>query len=72
MFKLNLSDLLKGLVVAVAAPMVSALGAALSIPGFDFMVYDWKHLAALGVVAGLGYILKNFFTDTQGKFMGKI
>jgi hypothetical protein len=70
--KLNSGDFKRGLFVAVATPIIAALADALNIPGFDFVAYDWKALAMLGVTAGLGYIVKNLLSDGNGKVFGKI
>lgn len=72
MFKLNIKDFTKGLVVAVLAAIVSALAAVINLPGFDFGSFDWVNLLKIGLVAGLSYILKNFLSDENGKVFGKI
>lgn len=71
-FKLNIRDVVKGLVVAVLTPVFAALLHAMSVPGFDFMVYDWQSLGMLGLSAGAAYLLKNLFSDDQGKVFGAI
>jgi hypothetical protein len=70
MFKLNLQDVAKGLIVAVLAAVVTFLGNALNAPGFDFVTFDWGTLLSVAMTAGLGYLAKNFLSDTQGKFGG--
>ena len=70
LFKLNLSDLAKGLVVAVLAAVVSSLGNMLNVPGFDFATLDWASLVSVGMTAGLAYLSKNFLSDADGKFGG--
>lgn len=66
------SDFVKSIVVAVFAPIVITLGDAMSVPGFDFMMYDWGSLLALGLGAGLAYLAKNFASDKDGRLFGKI
>lgn len=72
MFKLNLSDISKGLFIAVVTPIAAALLHAMSIPGFDFIAYDWKSLVMLGVTAGVSYLIKNFFSNSNGSVFGVI
>lgn len=69
---LNGSDLVKGLVIAVFAPVIATLGNAMQIPGFDFATFDWGTLLSIGITAGLTYLMKNFASDDQGKFFGAI
>ncbi len=70
LFRLNSSDWVKGLIVAVLTPIVLTLAEALPLPGFDFAALDWKGLAMLGVSAGLAYVLKNFLSDGKGNPLG--
>lgn len=71
-FTLDRTDFLKGVAVAFITPIVVTFGAALQAPGFDFMTFDWKHLLALGVAAGLSYLVKNLFSTADGKVFGFI
>ena len=68
--RLNLSDLTKGLIVAVLAAVVTSLGNALNMPGFDFASFDWSTLLSVGLTAGLAYLSKNLLSDKAGKFGG--
>lgn len=70
LFKLNLTDLAKGLIVAVLAAVVTAFGHALNAPGFDFATFDWSTLMSVAVSAALAYLSKNFLSDQNGKFGG--
>ena len=70
LFRVNVNDLLKGIVVAVLTAVVAYLGDVLSIPGFDLLTLDWGMLLNISLTAGLGYILKNFMTDEVGRFGG--
>ena len=72
MFKLDIRDFTKSLVVAVMAAVLTALSTALNLPGFDFGTFDWANLLKIGIVAGLSYILKNFLSDETGKVFGRI
>lgn len=82
MFKISLGDVGRGLIVAIAAPLfvtVSAvLGAVINAPGFDAWAVDYHmlfhSLVNTSVVASYGgftgYIVKNFFTSSQGNLFG--
>lgn len=76
MFSINSKDVLKGLVVAVISGMVLPLLAIFQSPGFDLSTINWHQLltiAADGALAGFAsYLTKNFFSDEQGKVLGKI
>lgn len=71
-FKLNLQDLGKGLVVAVLGVVLGALQQLITAHGFDFASYDWSMVINLAVTAGMAYIAKNLFSDTEGKFLGRV
>ena len=67
-FSLNGRDLVKGVIVAVLASVVTALAAYLesgSLPSVD----QWKSIAMMAIAAGLSYFLKNFLTNSEDKFL---
>lgn len=68
LFSLNWADLAKGLVMAVIGAVLTAAYQALSIGG----PIDLKAMATVALLAGLAYIIKNFFSDSQGKVFGAI
>ena len=70
-FSLNLTDLGKGLLVAVGAAVFAKLASATGAPGFDFVSYDWHSLISIAVSAGTMYLLKNFTQDANGTMFGK-
>lgn len=76
LFKLNSSDFLRGLVMAVLGGFMLPVLAAIQTPDFSIMTVAWSQvfvLAANGAVASFGaYLLKNLFSDSQGKFGGVI
>lgn len=72
MFSLNVQDLAKGLIVAVIAAVVTTLANAMNVPGFDFETFNWSTLLSVAVSAGIGYLSKNFLSDSSGKFGGVI
>ena len=68
LFKLNWNDVVKGFTVAVLSTILTGLYQALS----NQAVIDPKQLLLFGLTAGLGYVIKNFFTASDGKFLGKL
>lgn len=83
-FSINLKDVGKGLATAVFAGAALAVFAVLqgvfNSPGFDLFSIDWisvahsaLNAAVIGAEGGFtGYIMKNFFSDQDGKVFGKI
>ena len=69
LFRLNAADIFKGVVVAVMSAIVGTLYELLQAGS----VIDWKQVGIIGAVAGLGYLVKNLFTDntpTEEKVFG--
>jgi|CXWL01.1.fsa_nt_gi hypothetical protein len=70
-FRLNLSDVQKGLVMAVLAGFALPIAAAFQTPGFDLFNANWGeilNLAINGAVIGfVTYMTKNFFSNSQGE-----
>jgi hypothetical protein len=76
MFTLNWKSVLKGLAVAVFAGAILPIAAMVQTPGFDFTQVDLNGILVLAINGALvgftSYLTKEFFTDHNGKFMGKI
>lgn len=76
LFNLNLGDLGRGLVVAILSGIALPVLAAIQTPGFSIETANWHYITILAVNGGLaamaGYLTKNVFTNSEGKFMGKI
>ena len=72
LFNLNSNDFIKGVVVAFMAAILGGLQQALTAHGVDVAAYDWGFIFNLGVTAGLGYLTKNWMTDSSGKIFGAI
>jgi hypothetical protein len=69
-FKLNLADILKGCVVAILAAVLQAVIPILNNGGFP----DWPTMQGIlysSVAAGLAYLLKNWFSNSDGKMFSK-
>lgn len=71
LFRINYKDVLKGLMVACLSAVFLKLATALNVPGFSFSSYDWAGLLQVAIASGVGYISKQFFSDSQGTPLGK-
>lgn len=72
LFRINVGDIGRGLLVAVLAAVFVQLSTALNTPGFDFASFNWGELLRVALASALAYITKNFFSDSEGKLLGKI
>ena len=62
LFRVNLKDIVKGLVMAVLTPAVFVLEQSVSAGSFKF---DWNTVLLASVGGGLAYLIKNFFTPAD-------
>lgn len=69
-FKLNIKDLSKGLVVAVLVAVLTTLESIIKAHGFHLTMQDLESIFSTGSLAMIGYLLKNFLTDDNDKFIG--
>jgi len=76
LFKLNSSDFVKGIVMAAIVGFLLPVAAAVQTPNFSIMTVDWHQVLVLAIngaiVGGIGYLVKNFLSDNQGKVFGRI
>lgn len=74
--KLKLNDFVKGAVTAVFAGFFVSIYSIVSVPDFNLFTVDWQSVLSTafnaGVSAFVAYLAKNYFTDSSGKFMGRI
>ena len=68
LFNLNLRDVIKGLVMTVLAAVLASIYQAVT----NNASVDWNQVLQIAFSTGLGYLIKNFFTDENGKLMGKL
>lgn len=75
-FKLDLKDVAKGAVTALLAGFTLPILAMVQTPGFDIFAANWHQVGVIainGAVAGfVAYIVKNFFSTSDGKVLGSI
>ena len=72
LFKLNRSDLLKGLVVAVLVAALQVVLTLLGTKGLDLSLVDWWNVLDISVKAAGAYLLKNMFSTQDGKLLGAV
>lgn len=71
-FSLNWRDLLKALVVAVLSAVLLGIYNLINSCGFACTGADWLEVLRLGLASSLGYLIKNFFSDEEGKIGGVV
>ena len=62
--KLNLKDLIKGVIVAALTTVLTIVLGTLEQGSLTF---DWKAIGLAALTAGLAYLTKNLFTNSDGK-----
>lgn len=72
MFKLGYKDAIKGVIVSVLSAVVTALLGIIQQNGLTLTNTELKTIATVAVTTFLSYLLKNFLTDENDKFVGKI
>jgi hypothetical protein len=71
-FRLDSSDLAKGVALAVITAVLGALQQALTAHGLDVGAYDWALIGQTAGAAFIAYLGKNFFSTEDGKVLGFI
>lgn len=72
LFRLNLNDFWKGMIVAVFAAVLTYVASAVNAPGFSFASLDVNLILKVAVGALVGYLSKNLLTAENGKILGRI
>ena len=70
LFRVNLGDLGRGLLVAVLSTVFLAFGTALNAENFLFASFDYASLIQVAMASGMAYVVKNFVTSEQGNLLG--
>lgn len=60
--KLDFSDFLKGLLMAVLTPAVVIIQQSLDL---GVLTFEWKSIVTASIGGGLAYLLKNFLTPQK-------
>ena len=70
LFQLNISDLSRGLVVAIITAILTALITMINENGLMFSAGDFTLILQTAISAGIAYLLKNFSTNSDNQ-LGK-
>jgi hypothetical protein len=70
LFSLATNDYVNAFIVAVLSPVAAVVGKSLeSFSMGQPFTLDYTSLWHLALAAGVGYLIKNFFTNSQGQFL---
>lgn len=64
---LGVRDFLRGLAIAVIAPVILVIQQSLEL---GELVFNWKLIATTAISAGLAYVVKNLFTSPDSAKIG--
>lgn len=64
-------DLFKGFILATLTAIITSLYAIINTGTFPTDWATWKTVLLVGIGAGLSYLIKNFFTSSEDKFLKK-
>lgn len=67
-FQLNLKDVIKGVIVAVITAFLTSLLSLLQAGTIEMTWAFWQPTVYASVIAGISYLLKNVFTNSQDHF----
>ena len=65
---INLNDLSKGLILAVLTSVLTVIYTTVQAGSLSF---DWKLIATTALTSGIGYLIKNLFTNSTGQTFKK-
>lgn len=65
--KLNLNDLLRGILVAVITALIAYLYGSFEAGTLEQL--NWKEMLLAGAGAGIAYLAKNLLTNSDGEIM---
>lgn len=69
LYTLSLNDFQKGLILAVATAFFGVMQQFFIAHGTDFGAYDWGSIVNVVILAFMGYLSKNYFTNSEGKIL---
>lgn len=67
--KVGIDDLLKGIVLAFLTALITGLYNAIQIGTIEFTWAFFQPIVYTSIAAVLGYIIKNFLTNSEDKFL---
>jgi uncharacterized membrane protein len=70
-YKLNLRDVGKALLLAVISAVLVSIKSLFDSKGFAWTMEDLQLLVNVVITTGLSYIIKNFLTSSDGRILGR-
>lgn len=67
-FRLNTTDFVKGLIVAVFGGVIALISASIEVGSLDF---DWALIGKTALLSALAYLTKNLFTNSNDEPLTK-
>lgn len=71
LFNWDINDLIKGLIMTFGAALLAAAYQIFVEVGLDWTAEDYKEVLVAGILAGITYALKNFFTNSENRVAKK-
>lgn len=68
LFSMSIHDLVKGFIVALLTAFLSGLTITIEDGSLPTLI-ELKQLALVGLAAGVGYLAKNFLTNSKDQFV---
>jgi len=68
---INWKDAVKGFVVAVVSAILTMVYEAIENGGLAWTWTYWQPIVLAGILAGIAYLLKNFFTNSNDQLLKK-
>ena len=69
--QLSLKDLVKGFILAVLTVLVTYIGQCLQAESFPMDAHTWILELKIALGAGIGYVMKNWLTNSDDQFLKK-
>ncbi len=65
---LDIKDLSKGLVMAVLSSVLTIIYSTVNVGSLSF---DWQSIGMAAITSAIAYLMKNLFTNSDGKFLAE-
>ena len=69
---LNISDFTKSLLMVIFGSITAVLLQIIELKGLHLNTIDFLEILRAGIIAGLGYLIKNFFETEDGEQLGGV
>ena len=72
LLKLNSNDFIKEAVLVVIVSVLDAIQQGLTAYGLNLAAYNWGSIGQVALTAGIGYLVKNLLTNSDGAVVGVV